>query len=149
MKQLVSISLTTLMLIASLAANARGTAGVSNSGMNSNTSNSVMDSKGTASGFNSGWDSQKSYWRDNYPSSSYYSSSRNYTMYEPAYRYGYDLYNRNTGKMYNELNQEELQRGWDQVRNNSSLSWSDAELATRDAYNRMYNNRNAANSISR
>ena len=89
------------------------------------------------------WNSESSYWRNNYATRPYYNSSRNYSVYEPAYRYGADMYSRNNGRSYNELDQEELRKGWEQARGNSNLKWNDAKMATRDAYDRMYNNNSA------
>jgi hypothetical protein len=85
----------------------------------------------------SGWDAQNSYWRENYRNRPYYNSSRDYNSMQPAYRYGVDMYVRNNGRSFDELDQSELQSGWKQARGNSNLSWEDAKAATRDAYNRM------------
>jgi len=85
------------------------------------------------------WKAENTYWRSNYASRPYYNDSRNnYRAYEPAYRYGYDMYMRNPGKSYDELNQSELSSGWSKARNKSKLSWEHAEGATRDAYTRMH-----------
>lgn len=101
---------------------------------------------GTSASAQAGWDTQNTYWRDNYPSRSYYSNSRSYSEYEPAYRYGYDLYSRNRGTAYNDLVDSDLESGWDKARGNSTLGWNDAQMATRDAYNRMHDNRSAGSS---
>lgn len=126
-----------------------GTGG-SNSMMDSNTTGSSSSTTGGSygsgapgtSGNNSSnatsWDTQNQYWRSNYSKRPYYNSSVDYSNYEPAYRYGTDLYNQNSGRSYNELNQDQLRNGWNQARGNSSMSWDDAQEATRDAYNRMY-----------
>lgn len=90
------------------------------------------------------WNEENSYWQKNYSSRPYYSKSRNYSTYAPAYQYGVDLYNRNPGVPYSSLNQSQLSSGWNDTRNNSKLDWSDAQLATRDAYNRLYENGNYA-----
>lgn len=87
------------------------------------------------------WETENSYWRSNYPSRSYYSSSRSYTTYEPAYRYGVDLYNQNPSLRYEDLNQAQLSAGWSRARTNSDLNWNDAQMATRDAYSRLYQSR--------
>lgn len=92
---------------------------------------------------NSSWDAQNNYWRNNYSSRPYFSSSRNYSTYEPAYRYGVDMYNRNPGVRWEDIDQAQLSSGWVRTRGNSSLSWSDAQMATQDAYNRMYENRSS------
>ncbi len=86
------------------------------------------------------WSKENNYWRENYTKRPYYSKSENYKTYEPAYQYGVDLYNRNPGKRYDDLNQNQLQTDWLKVRGNSSLNWDQAEKASRDSYNRLYNN---------
>jgi hypothetical protein len=95
----------------------------------------------------SNWNSQDSYWRNNYNSRPYYSMNRDYSAYEPAYRYGVELYDRNPGRRYDDLDQTELRRGWNEMRGNSNMSWDDAREASRDAYNRMDHDR-APNLIS-
>lgn len=84
------------------------------------------------------WENESAYWRDNFSSRPYYNRSTNYTMYEPAYRYGWDLYGRNHGKAFSDLNEKEMRMGWNDARGNSSLTWEQAQRATRDAYNRRY-----------
>jgi hypothetical protein len=115
---------------------------------NPSSASSTGNNQHTSSNFDSSWNSQNKYWKDNYPSSSYYSSSRNYSMYEPAYRYGVDLYNRNPNMSYDQLDQAQLRSGWNSVRGTSNLDWNDAQMATKDAYTRMYNNRNSSSSSS-
>lgn len=88
------------------------------------------------------WDTESSYWHDHYSSRPYYNSSRNYSLYEPAYRYGVDLYNQHPGVAYEDLNQSNLSDEWDKVKGNSTLMWSEAQDAVRDAYKRLYDNRN-------
>jgi hypothetical protein len=87
------------------------------------------------------WDTENQYWRNQYSTRSYYRPAMNYSAYEPAYRYGYDLYLRNNGRAYNELDQDELNRGWVQARGESLVDWQTAQIATQDAYNRLYTNR--------
>lgn len=127
------------------------TGGAAAGNMNTNnmgsmsTDNTAMDSDtmsggGTMTG--SSWDSQSTYWRNNYPKRPYYSSSRDFSVYEPAYRYGVDLYSRHPGTPYESLDQAQLRSGWEQAHGNSDLSWNEAQKATRDAYERMYKNRN-------
>lgn len=87
------------------------------------------------------WNEENSYWRDNYASRPYYQKSRDYSTMEPAYRYGMDMYNQYPDRRYDQLDRSELERGWNQTRGDSNLEWNDAEHATRDAYNRLYENR--------
>ncbi|MGE3623138.1 MAG: hypothetical protein AB7H77_04600 [Bdellovibrionales bacterium] len=87
------------------------------------------------------WTAEDSYWRSNFQSRPYYTGNSNYHAYQPAYRYGVDLYNQNQGKPFNELDRGRLQTQWQQVRGNSNLTWDQAQGAVSDAYNRAYDNR--------
>ena len=106
-----------------------------------NETGSLSNSTGTANNGDINWSTQDTYWRSNYTSRPYSNSNRNYTAYQPAYRYGVELYIKNPGKRFEDIDQSQLPAGWDKARGNSNLNWEDAQLATRDAYDRMYNNR--------
>lgn len=105
--------------------------------MNSSVNAGVSDTSNMADRNSPNWDSEIDYWRGRYPSVSYYNKDRDYSTYEPAYRYGMELYRQNLGKSYNELDTSRLSNGWSQARGSSNLNWNDAQLATRDAYMRM------------
>ncbi|NDE91222.1 MAG: hypothetical protein EB059_08850 [Alphaproteobacteria bacterium] len=94
----------------------------------------------THAGSTISWSSQSTYWQNNYSKRPYYNGTNSYVTYEPAYKYGIDLYNRNQGKPYNELDQSQLGKGWEQSHGSSNLNWNEAQAATQDAYNRIYNN---------
>jgi len=87
------------------------------------------------------WSSERNYWQSEYPRRPYYNSTTNYQLYEPAYQYGYNAYNQNPGKRFDELDQLQLRSNWDANRGNSTLTWDQAQQASRDAYERLYNNR--------
>lgn len=165
MKSLLLVSTALLFSTAAFAqvTGAAGTASTATSASTAgaNITTNTMGSTGTT-GQNSGvgtvnsrvtassgmdWNSQNTYWRDNYASRPY-AGTRSYSTYEPAYRYGVETYNRNQGKRYEDLSQDELNRGWTQARGSSSMNWNDAQQATRDSYNRLYENRASATSGS-
>ena len=87
-----------------------------------------------------GWASEDHYWSSNYNARPYYSNTRPYSNYAPAYRYGVESYKRYNGADYNSLNKAELEKGWNAAKGNSDLTWEEAELASQDAYKRMYDN---------
>lgn len=89
------------------------------------------------------WDAEDQYWRQNYSSSPSYTSGAPYETYQPAYRYGSDLYGRNAGQSFDQLDQAELERGWNSSRGDSSLQWGQARGAVRDSYNRLWDGRSA------
>lgn len=98
----------------------------------------VIDSGGPVD-----WASQDTYWQKTYPSRPYYTTQRTYENYQPAYRYGGDIYSKNPGVSYDKLDQAQLRRDWDNARGTSTLTWEDANPATRDAYTRLYEHRTA------
>lgn len=130
-----SLTLSVLALTTALATTAPAYAADNN--VSAGSTRRVIDSGGPVD-----WASQDNYWRKTYPSRPYYSTSRTYNTYEPAYRYGADIYAKNPGVSYDMLDQAQLRRDWEQSRGTSKLSWDDANSATRDAYNRLYENRN-------
>lgn len=99
--------------------------------------------------FDKSWAAQNNYWRNAYPSTPYYNTSIHYSSYEPAYRYGVSLYKKNRNLPYDQLEPSQLDSGWNSARGKSNLHWSEAQQATRDAYMRMYDNRNSNIKIKR
>lgn len=93
----------------------------------------VIDSGGPVD-----WAAQDSYWQQTYPTRPYHTTAKTYDTYQPAYRYGADIYGKNPGVTYDELDQAQLRRDWNDARGASKLSWEDANPATRDAYMRLY-----------
>ena len=78
---------------------------------------------------------EDAYWRKNHASRPYADSSMTYDEdYAPAYRYGYESYNK--GKNFDAC-ETDLARGWDRAKGTSRLSWDRAKEATRDAWHRV------------
>lgn len=73
------------------------------------------------------------YWRDNYASRPYFVSGREWTDYEPAYRYGYKSFGAHRGRHFAEV-ESDLKRQWDTVRGKSRLMWEEAKEAVRDGW---------------
>ena len=78
---------------------------------------------------------EDAYWRENYRNRPYVSKESEYEHYRPAYQYGWESRSTYHGKSFDEV-ETDLERGWDQQRGQSSMNWSDARLATRDAWDR-------------
>ena len=79
---------------------------------------------------------EDAYWRENYSSRPYVESGSSYDDYGPAYGYGVNAYGQHAGRRFEEV-EDDLSRGWDTSRGNSSLSWDRAKHATRDAWQRV------------
>lgn len=84
------------------------------------------------------WQSENVYWEKTYASRPYYKETVTYTTVAPAYRYGVTAYERYHGQPYTELSQEELRSGWEAARDNSTISWEEAQPAFQDAYTHVH-----------
>ncbi len=76
------------------------------------------------------------HWRSIYAKQPYYSSSRNFYAYEPAYRAGVEAYDPSQPMSWEE--RETMAKDLYESRQHT-LNWNDARVAARDAYNRLYN----------
>lgn len=78
---------------------------------------------------------EEAYWRDQYTSEPYYQGGRSFDDYAPAYRLG--LYGRSNYTGTFDEAQNDLSVYWDSKRENSTLSWPEAEAASRAAWTRV------------
>lgn len=79
---------------------------------------------------------EDTYWRTEFKSRPYVLANQEYGYYEPAYRYGWESRGAHKGRSWNDI-ESELDRGWKVARGASTLEWTDARLATRDAWARF------------
>lgn len=82
------------------------------------------------------WSRQERYFQRTYREASYYSSGRDWSDYQPAYRYGYDNYPRYRGRHFEEV-ESLLERHWAASRDQSRLAWTEARGAVRDIWQRI------------
>lgn len=78
---------------------------------------------------------EDAFWKSNYSKRRYVENNAPYTLYQPAYRTGYEGPGQYPGKKFEEV-ETDLQRDYEKSRGNSTLSWEKARPATRDAWNR-------------
>jgi hypothetical protein len=78
------------------------------------------------------------FWRNEYATRPYFSRGSSFDDYGPAYRYGWESYafHGTKVKSFDEV-EPELRRAWDSRRGKSTLSWEQAQAATRDAWQRV------------
>jgi len=79
---------------------------------------------------------ETTYWRQEYPNREYYSRDVAYEAIEPAYRYGWEGRTKHPNCSYAEASQD-LEKNWPSYRGKSNLDWKQAQLATRDAWERV------------
>lgn len=82
---------------------------------------------------------EEGYWREHYRSRPYVRDDYSYEDYHPAYRTGYEGYTRYAGRPYKEV-EPELRHAYEAQYPSSSLTWDDAQYATRDAWDRAERN---------
>ncbi len=78
---------------------------------------------------------EDTYWRTSFPSRPY-ASGQSYDTYQPAYRYGWESYDRFAGRKFDDV-EADLRQGWEKTKDSSRLSWEKAKNATRDAWHRI------------
>ena len=76
------------------------------------------------------------YWRENYVKRDYVERNRPYTDYQPAYRYGWESRARLGDRTFKDV-EGDLEKGWETAKGESKLAWTEAKLATRDAWHHI------------
>ncbi len=76
------------------------------------------------------------HWRQDFPSRPY-ADGLEYSVFQPAYKLGWESYGRHTGKKFDEV-EPELKREWERDTDSAGrISWDKAKDATRDAWHRV------------
>jgi len=78
------------------------------------------------------------YWRDNYMKRPYYRSSKSYSDYQSAYRYGWESASRSEfrGRPFDAA-EPDLEEGWERAKGSSREKWYEICGAARDAWDRV------------
>ncbi len=82
------------------------------------------------------------YWRQSYRNRPYYSDEYDFEDYEPAYRLGWENYsesNRDWNASEPELRRKWQENRWEDEGGSPPMSWEEARLAAKDAYERVAN----------
>jgi len=79
---------------------------------------------------------ERKYWSNNYRQEPYYREGQSFEDYEGAYRTGYEGYARYGDRTWEEV-QEDLRNDYERNRGESSLTWQEANPATRAAWDRL------------
>src|ERR1035437_7203377 len=79
---------------------------------------------------------EDAYWRGNYSTRPYATAGREYSVYQPAYRYGWESREQHAGRKWNDV-EKELDAGRSRRQGTAGLGWNDARPAVRDAWDRV------------
>jgi hypothetical protein len=88
------------------------------------------------SGLTRDWNTEESWWRDNWSSRRYASGDRGFDYYRPGYRYGFESANRYRGREWNDV-ESDLRTGWNSYEHRGQSTWEDLKDAVRDAWDRV------------
>jgi uncharacterized protein (TIGR02284 family) len=83
------------------------------------------------------------YWRTAYTTRPYYVAGRKFEEYEPAYRYGVDVYSANPNRTWEEA-EPKLRDEWSGRKESARLAWDQASDAVKDAWDRVAHRRDGA-----
>lgn len=89
---------------------------------------------------------EEAYWRNSYKTRPYYDANLDYDHYGPAYRYGWESRSRFRDRRFEDV-EPELEKNWSSSRGRSSLDWTRARHATRDAWERVDQSRPGENAL--
>jgi hypothetical protein len=76
------------------------------------------------------------YWQEAYKNEPYYRDGYTFDDYGPAYRLGYTARGKSGEQLWNEAQLASLRGEWELHRGRSRLTWEDAQLVTRAAWDR-------------
>ncbi len=79
---------------------------------------------------------EDAYWQNHYSARPYVTKTATYDTYRSAYRFGWRARQRHSGKSFDDVSSG-LEKEWNEARSNNDLSWTDAEQAVRDAWDRV------------
>ena len=78
---------------------------------------------------------EATYWSENHLKRAYVLPDKRYKDYEPAFRHGWESRARSAQRPFREV-EGDLERGWERVKGESSLTWIQARYAVSDAWHR-------------
>ena len=84
-----------------------------------------------------GWAAHEDYWRDHYRSQPFYRPEYDYGDYESAFRLGHDR--PPLSRVWDEAHEADLAAEWERTKGTSRLTWEEARLAARAAWERLEN----------
>ena len=73
------------------------------------------------------------HWMGTYQNTPYYTTGREWSDYEPAYKLGYSAYSSHHGRKFEDV-EPEIQRSWEASKGKSRLAWNEAKSAIRDGW---------------
>jgi hypothetical protein len=76
------------------------------------------------------------YFEENFENSRFFRSGSEWQDYEPAYRYGYESYDRYRGRSFDEV-EPDLAQSWNTTHRGSKLGWQEAKEAVRDGWHHL------------
>jgi hypothetical protein len=84
------------------------------------------------------WNTEDTYWRENWRARPYAQADRGFDYYQPGYRYGFESASKYRGRKWNDV-ESDLRSGWDKYEHRGQSTWEHMKDAVRDAWDRVMN----------
>ncbi|MBA3343260.1 MAG: hypothetical protein H0T48_15705 [Gemmatimonadaceae bacterium] len=105
--------------------------------LGSSTTGSISGAVASMAGtFAPDWQSDESWWQENFRDRSYATADRDFSYYSPAYRYGYESAGKYQGQSWSDT-ENDLRSGWDKYEYRGASTWENVKDAVRDAWDRV------------
>lgn len=102
-----------------------------------NTSDIGLGGSTTGAGtFTGDWNSDQSWWRENFRDRPYVVADRVFEYYEPAYEFGYLSANRYRGRKFEDI-EPTLRTDFDRFEGRGESTWDNMKDAVRDAWDKV------------
>ena len=90
---------------------------------------------------------ESEYWKSQYQNRPYFKPSVAYKEYEPAYRAGWELYSPDARwESIEPKAKKKWEENWESEGGAPSMTWEEAKLASKDAYDRIHSQRSSKES---
>ena len=91
---------------------------------------------------------ESQYWMSQYKNRPYFKPNVEYLDYEPAYRAGWESYSSGTKwESVEPTAKKKWEENWESEGGAPRLTWEDAKLASRDAYDRIHSQRRSVKAV--
>lgn len=101
-----------------------------------NLSDVGMTGNVTTGDFTGDWNTDQSWWRQNFSERPYVTADRRFEDYEPGYRFAYQSLSRYRGKNWNDV-ESNLSQDWNRFEGRGTSTWDNMKHAVHDAWDKI------------
>jgi hypothetical protein len=106
--------------------------------MNNRDVNPSQGFKATDQQLGTDWETEDTYWKENWRARPYATADRGYDYYQPGYRYGFESAGKHRGRAWAD-SEDDLRSGWDRYEHRGQTTWESIKEAVKDGWHRVTN----------